>query len=367
VDRAAGIGVGIAVGWNIALLGPIATPLSHVYDVTLTTVGLFVTVQFSVHFVMQIPGGRAADRLGARTSSLAGLAFIAGGNALSLIAPEASLAFAGRAVVGVGTGLGFVGGSDYIRARAGTPFLQGVYGSGTVLAPGIAVAVVPQLESWQGWRAAYLSAIVLSGVAALLLTLAPAAPRTVQHADERLERDFFRDGRLYRFGVIHAMSFGFSVVVGNWAVTLLEDRGYAKSVAAVAGSLTLVLGFFTRIAGGWLVGRPDAPRWVSLSLVLGGLGAIVLALPLSLPLLVAAAAVIGLAAGIPFAAAFTGAAHARPEAPGAAVGFVNGMAALVIVVGTPLVGLTFSLPGDGRLGFVALGALAALAALATPR
>jgi hypothetical protein len=39
----------------------------------------------------------------------------------------------------------------------------------------------------------------------------------------------------------------------------------------------------------------------------------------------------------------------------------------VIVAGTPLVGLTFSLPGDGRIGFVALGVLAALAALATPR
>ena len=39
----------------------------------------------------------------------------------------------------------------------------------------------------------------------------------------------------------------------------------------------------------------------------------------------------------------------------------------MIVVGTPLVGLTFSLPGDGRIGFVVIGLLAALAALATPR
>ena len=39
----------------------------------------------------------------------------------------------------------------------------------------------------------------------------------------------------------------------------------------------------------------------------------------------------------------------------------------MIVAGTPLVGLTFSLPGDGRIGFVALGLLAALASLATPR
>ncbi len=57
----------------------------------------------------------------------------------------------------------------------------------------------------------------------------------------------------------------------------------------------------------------------------------------------------------------------RPKSPGAAVGFVNAWAALVIVVGAPLVGLTFSLPGDGRLGFVVLGVLAASAALLTPR
>jgi hypothetical protein len=49
------------------------------------------------------------------------------------------------------------------------------------------------------------------------------------------------------------------------------------------------------------------------------------------------------------------------------VGLVNACAALVIVAGAPLVGLTFSLPGDGRIGFVALGVLAALSALATPR
>ena len=92
-----------------------------------------------------------------------------------------------------------------------------------------------------------------------------------------------------------------------------------------------------------------------------------LALPLPFWALVVAAAIVGLAAGVPFAMAFTGAAAARPDAPGAAVGLVNAWASLVIVAGTPLVGLTFSLPGDGRIGFVVLGLLAALAALATPR
>jgi predicted MFS family arabinose efflux permease len=182
-----------------------------------------------------------------------------------------------------------------------------------------------------------------------------------------LERDFFRDRRLYRLGAIHAMSFGLSVVVGTWVVTLLEHHGHSKSSASIAGSLTLLLGFFTRVAGGALLRRADAPRWIAASLMVGGVAAVVLALPLPLWALVIDAAIIGLAAGLPFAMAFTSAAQARPDAPGAAVGFINAWASLVIVAGSPLVGLTFSLPGDGRIGFVVLGVLAALASLATPR
>jgi hypothetical protein len=39
----------------------------------------------------------------------------------------------------------------------------------------------------------------------------------------------------------------------------------------------------------------------------------------------------------------------------AAVGVVNAMAAAVVLTFTRLVGLTFSLPGDGRIGFAAAG------------
>jgi len=367
VWRVGGIGVGVGVGWNIAVLGPIATRLSHEYDVGLAVVGAFVTVQFVLHMLMQIPGGRAADRWGARTSALLGMAIVIAGNAISLPAPHPSLAFIGRAVVGVGTGFAFVGGSDYIRTRGGGPLLQGMYGGGSVLAPGIAVAVVPALADAIGWRAGYLSAIVVCAVCAVLLVLAPATGRTVRHAGERLDWGFFRDVRLYRLAAIHAMSFGFSVIVGNWVVTLLEHHGHSKPVAAAAGSLTLLLGFFTRIWGGWLLRRADARGWIAGSLVVGGIGCVLLALPLPIGVLVLCAAVVGLAAGVPFAKAFTGAAASRADAPGAAVGFVNAWASLVIVAGAPLVGLTFSLPGDGRIGFIVLGVLTALAALATPR
>src|SRR4051812_4463455 len=365
--RVGGIGVGIGVGWNIAVLGPIATRLSHVYGVSLAVVGAFVTVQFVMHMLMQIPGGRAADRLGARTSALLGMGLVIAGNAISLPAPQPSLAFLGRAVVGIGTGFAFVGGSDYIRVRGGGPLLQGMYGGGSVLAPGIAIVVVPAMTGLLGWRSGYITAIVVCVVCAALLWLAPATERAARHVGERLDFGFFRDRRLYRLAAIHAMSFGFSVIVGNWVVTLLEHHQHGKAVASAAGSLTLLLGFFTRIWGGWVLTQPHGQAIIAGSLVVGGTGCVLLALPLPIEVLVVCAAVVGLAAGVPFAKAFTGAAAARPDAPGAAVGFVNAWASLVIVAGAPLVGLTFALPGDGRIGFVVLGILTALAALATPR
>jgi NNP family nitrate/nitrite transporter-like MFS transporter len=177
-----------------------------------------------------------------------------------------------------------------------------------------------------------------------------------------------RERRLYRLAVLYAASLGLSIIVGNWVVTLLHRHGgLSKSAAGLVGALTLVLGVATRPLGGWIL--HERPRWVrtavAASLVAGALGTVALAVSRPVGLAVLGAALIGLAAGIPFAPSFTGAALTRPDAPAAAVGFVNGAAAFVTLVGTPLVGLTFSIPGDGRLGFAILAGcwLVALALL----
>jgi len=148
-------------------------------------------------------------------------------------------------------------------------------------------------------------------------------------------------------------------------VTLLERAGGDSSrVAGAVAGLLLLLGMITRPLGGRVYGHATALR---ASLVAGGAGCALLAAGEPLALVAFASAVAGLAAGIPFASAFAGAARVRPDAPGAAVGLVNMVAAVTILVGTPLLGLTFSLPGDGRIGFVIVGALWASAALAVRR
>lgn len=354
--------LGLATGWQIANIGAVAEPLARDYGVGLATIGLFTTALFAVHFVMQIPGGRAADRFGPRRSGLVGLVLIGVGNAAALAAPEPELALTMRALIGVGTGLTFVAGADYVRAAGTSSTAQGLYGGIALAGGGIALAVVPLTEGALSWRAPFVTGLLVAAAALLLLACGPAdAPRLGRlHADGALVPGILRDARLYRLAAFFAASFGLSVVIGNWAVTLLvRDGDASEAVAGAIGALTLLLGVVTRPLGGWLLRhRPSWMRMVLAGSVLAGsAGTLALAAAEPLPLAVLGAAVVGLAAGIPFAAAFTGAALMRSDAPATAVGLVNGAAALTIVVGAPLLGLSFSLPGGGRIGFVIVALL----------
>lgn len=357
---AAACALGFAAGWNVTSTGAVAEPLADAYGVGLAVVGLFATSFLVAHTALQIPGGRLSDRAGARVAGLAGLAVIVAANALALVAPDPWLAIVARLATGVGTGLGFVAGSAYVRSVGGSPFAQGLYGGIGLGGAGAALALVPPCEAWLGWRAPYASAIVVAAAASALLLAAPRDTPAGQPRPDGRREGVLRDPRLHRLAVLYAASLGLSLVIGNWVVTLLvRQGGLSNELAGAIGGLTLLLGVVTRPLGGWIMrAHPARTRAaVAWSLVLGALGSAALAVAAPPSLAVAGAVLIGVAAGIPFAPAFLGAAHVRPDAPAAAIGLVNGAANLAALVGTPLLGLAFALPGDGSLGFAVVAAL----------
>jgi MFS family permease len=317
------------------------------------TTALFVT-----HAVMQVPAGRLCDRLGARLIGAIGLLVTAVASMGVATWHDARLAIALRAAAGAGTALSFVAGSDYARRTSGTALVQGLFGAMSLLGGGIALAVIPLFG---GWRVPFLSAAAVAAVGALIVARAPADRLRLSRRPELLSSHKMS---LARYAVMHSASFGLSVVVANWIVTLLERHGHPAEAAGAVGSLTLVFGVLTRLVGGRFSNRACALR---ASFVLGGLAVCLLAFSSSLAVTALAAALVGLATGLPFASAFSGAARARPDGPAAAVGFVNMAAALTILAATPLLGLTFGLPGDGKLGYLIVGGLWALAALSVPK
>ncbi len=362
--------MGLAVGWNITNVGAVAEPLAGAYGIGLGVVGLFTTSLFLVHALVQIPGGRRADRHGARPVALAALVLMAAGNGLLLATPDPIFGITLRALVGLGTGVAFVAGSDYVRAAAGGPVAQGVFGGSAMAGGGLALAVVPALHGPLEWRAPFATALAAALVGLAVLALAPRPPRQgEEHAAASL-RALLRDRRLDRLAVAHMASLGLNAVVANWAVTLLTRAGgYSLAVAGLASALTLAAGIVGRPLGGWLARRGPGPAraLVATSLAAGASGTALLLPAGPLALVLAACALVGLGAGLAFAPVFAAAAALRPEGPGAAVGLVNMAGNLVIVAGTPLLGLSFALPGEGRAGFAAVAALWAAALFALPR
>jgi nitrate/nitrite transporter NarK len=266
------------------------------------------------------------------------------------------LALVARAVVGVGSGAAFVSGLDLVRAGGGGAALQGLYGGATMTGGGLALMVVPPLTEATSWRAPYWSAALLALLAAIPTLAAGGLPR-VGHAGAWVLRD--RD--LLPIGVLQAATFGLAVIAGNWVVPLLERQGASSTAAGLAGGMILFVGIVTRPVGGLLAGRVRARRLVAAALAGASAGALLLALGGPFVLSAIGALVLGLMAGLPFAVIFAAAQHTRPDAPGAAIALVNACAVLTILIGTPLAGLAFELPSDGRLAFAVIAVLSAAA------
>jgi len=197
--------------------------------------------------------------------------------------------------------------------------------------------------------------------------LMPAACTTLPHLARSLRICDANSAGLLPIGVLQAATFGLAVIAGNWVVPLLERQGVSSTAAGLAGGLILFVGIVTRPTGGLLAGRVSGRLLVAAALVGTSVGALLLALggPFSLSAL--GALVLGLTAGLPFAVIFAAAQHTRPDAPAGAIALVNAFAVLTILVGTPLAGLAFELPSDGRLAFAVIAALSAAALVALRR
>ncbi len=354
----AGLAVGACLTWNVSNIGAVADPLAAHYGVSLAAIGLLTTSLFLTHLAAQLPAGRGADRFGSRRIALLAVAAAVAGNALLLLDAGYALALLGRAVVGLGSGAGFVAGLDLVRAGGGGTVLQGVYGGSTMAGGGLALMVVPPLTDATSWRAPYWTALLLAVLAALPTLAATGLPR-IGHAG----RWVVADRTLLPIGVLQAATFGLAVVAGNWVVTLLERQGASSTAAGLAGGLVLFVGILTRPFGGLIAGRAGAHRIAAAALVGTSAGALLLAVAGSFVVSTLGALVLGLLAGLPFAVTFAAAQRARPDAPGAAIALVNACGVLTILVATPLAGLAFGLPGDGRLAFAGIAALSAGALL----
>ncbi|MFM7693282.1 MAG: MFS transporter, partial [Actinomycetota bacterium] len=132
--------IAIAIGFNFALIGPIATRLSGAFDVGLGEVGILTTALLVTHALSQLPAAEPAQRIGPLKLVRLSFVLVTAANLVAMVSPAFWLLAVTRLVVGCGTGPVFVGGLDGTR-RLGGPFLAGVFGGAATLGLGIALLV----------------------------------------------------------------------------------------------------------------------------------------------------------------------------------------------------------------------------------
>jgi nitrate/nitrite transporter NarK len=359
---------GFAFSANYTNHAPMIAVLRAAFGFNQASAGLLTTGVFLTHALMQVPGGRLADRLGPVRVLAAALAWVSVGNF--------AIAFAGsywqllfwKTFVGLGTGTCFVAGARYIVSQfsgRGLHAAQGLFGGSVVLGSGFVIFAVPQLLGAFGWRGAFLASTAVA-VAAWVWWVA-AAPRPEQAAPPAGTFSGMLGSRqLWLLGIVQMASFGLMIVVGAWITILLKTSfQISLKTAGLMGSLVLLLGIVTRPLGGWLAHYMRITALIGGALVLNAAACAALAWGQSLWLTFVAIVALGAGCGLPYASVFNRAAALFPGRAGAAMGLVNTVGILMILAGAPAVGHLADWTGQFRSSFLALGAFSLAAAAAS--
>ena len=370
MDRRAlisGCAAGFAFSANYTNHAPMVSVLRGEFGFDQARAGLLTTAIFLTHALMMVPGGRLADRFGAGRVITWALAWVAVANfALAMAGAYWQLLF-WKAFAGIGTGACFAAGARYIVVRfegRERHIAQGLFGGSIVLGSGFVLFAVPQLLDAFGWRGACVGCALVA-MAAWGWWMTGASHHHVTPRAAPGLREVAAHRELWLLGVMQMASFGLVIVVGSWITTLLKTTFQVPlRTAGVMGSMVLLLGIVSRPLGGWLAHRMKVRHLVQGALLTNAVACAALACSASMTVTWVAIVALGVGCGLPYAGVFNRAAAVVPGGAGSAMGLVNMVGIVMILVGTPAVGWLADWTGKFQASFWALGGFALLAAAA---
>lgn len=346
---------------------PLLGSLMRQFGFSQAMAGLLTTGIFLTHAGMQIPGGHLADRFGGRLALAWALAVVCLGNiGIAYSGSYGQLLF-WKVFAGLGTGTCFVAGARYLAQTIppqGLARAQGYYGGSVLLGSGFVIYAVPRAAEFAGWQGAFWITASVAVAVLLLWVLSAPAPLPQTHAHVALST-LIGHRQLWLLGSVQMASFGLVILVGSWITLLLHNQlGLAPTKAGAMGSLVLLLGIISRPLGGMLAAVMGMRPLLAVGLVMNLAGCLLLAGASSLGSALSAIVLLGAGCGLPYASLFNRAAVLFPGRAGAAMGLVNMLGILMILVGAPAVGKIADWTGSFQAGFVALAGFNAAVLLA---
>ncbi|WP_433782046.1 MFS transporter [Actinomycetospora sp. CA-101289] len=307
----------------VFLLGALSVQVGDELGFDPAALGLVVSAYFGVSALVSLPVGKLVERLGSRTTSR--IALVGAAIAMLLTAVVARSYAAVVAIVLAGAWTNVMGqlSTNLTLARAmpaerlGLSF--GVKQACVPLATLLAGLAVPAVGLTVGWRWAYVIAAVLA------LAALAAAPRGAGPESRATDRTADRaTTALAVIGVAAGLGAASSTGLSIFLVASAVDQGVAPGLAGLVLTLGSVVAVLVRMLHGWLADRRSGGHVavVAGSLILGGAGVVLLAVPGSVALIVGTVLGFGLGWSWPGLLQFA-VVRLNPAAPAAATAIVQ--------------------------------------------
>jgi DHA1 family inner membrane transport protein len=356
--------LGLGAGYGGGNVGPAATGIARSFHVSLSTVGLTMTVFFAAIAGVTLTSATVLRRLGPRPVLASCCLLAAVGNAACAVSPSFGVLLLGRGLAGLGAGLAFVIGPVLARAYSGAR-LVGLFGAAVTLGIAIALALGGGLvDAGAGWRSGFWISSVVGASALAVLPSSLPAPKGSARTPPGLIRKVLTTTEVWRLMLLFIHSNGITIVISTWMIPYLVRNDHDRPW--VAGALGFALFSVTaamRQVGGRLVDR-DAriQRGIAISPLLAAAGIAGLALARSVAPSLLWVLLMGTGFALPYAWMIDRAQRLFPEAPAAVMAVLQtgpNVAPMAII---PLVGAALD-AGHGEAAFLALAGFVAVAAL----
>lgn len=324
------------------LIGSLMPAMRSDLDIDTGGLGILIALYFLAGALAAVPGGRLAERLGARrglilTGSVTSLSLV-------LIATAAQTwAHLALVIIVAGVANGMVHPAGNLAIIRGVPALRrgsafGIKQAAAPLATMFAGLALPVLALTLGWKSAFLVATLLLPVVVLVL------PFDLQSSGVGPRRTAMRPERnLILIAVASALGFGAATTVGAFLVDSVVSAGGRPAVAGATLTAASAACIGVRILIGWQTDRMSKPSipLVAGLLAIGAGGLLVLAVspPMTWPI----GAVVAMAAGWGWPGLlYHAVAEANPQSPAAATAVATTGNAIGAAIGPLAFGLVAS-------------------------
>lgn len=344
MTRGAWLAVISAVAVNLAgvlplfLTGAMAVQIGNDLAIGPREIGFIIAAFAALSFIGSAPLGRQVGRFGISTSLIT--AAIISGFALlgSAMAPSSLWLAAALGLAGLGNALGQTSSNALVAARVPANRFGIAY---AIKQSAIPVSIVlgglavPAIALTVHWRAAYLAALMLAVIAALLVPRGVKPPKgRGEHAVPR--KDLPGTWVLALGAGLIAMA---AVSIGAHAASSAVSVGFSEATAGLLVSLGGLIGLTVRLSVGYRADKVSggALAFAAALAAIGAVGWLLMATQSAVPFLLGLLLANGFGWGWP-GLVHLAVARRFPEATAAASGITQTGVSLGLLVGPPLVG-----------------------------